>query len=360
MSGTPLVRRDPPRPAGHGAEAEKSRTARGRGALVLGLLGCLFVLLLAVAASLLIGSGQVGFGDVVHAVFDRDPADKGQLVVHEVRVPRTVVGLLAGVGLGLAGTVMQGVARNPLADPTLLGVNAGASLSVVLAISVVGLTSSSQYIWFGFLGALLAALLVYGVGSLGREGATPVKLALAGTATTAVLQALTNAVLLRDRQSYDQFRFWQVGSLSARDGAVLWQALPFVVAGGVLALLLGPQLNALSLGDDVARGLGQRVGLVRAGSAAAVVLLCGASVAVAGPIGFLGLAVPHVARLFTGPDYRWVLPYSAVLAPTVLLLADILGRVVARPGEVQVGVITAGLGCVPFIWLVRRRKLVEL
>ncbi|MFF5894485.1 FecCD family ABC transporter permease [Streptomyces argenteolus] len=342
------------------AGSTERRRARSRPVLAVGLLGAVALLLLSVLASLAVGSGDVSLRDVLDGVFDPNLDVKGQLIVQEVRIPRTVAGLLAGAALGLAGTVMQGVARNPLADPQLLGVNAGASVAVVCSISFFGFTLATQYIWFGFLGALLAALLVYGVGSLGREGATPVKLALAGAATSAVLTSVTSAVLLQDRDSYDRFRFWQLGALTARDADVLWQVSPFVAAGALLALLLGPQLNALSLGDDLARGLGQRVGVARLVSALAVVLLCGAATVVAGPIGFVGLAVPHAARLITGPDYRWVLPYSMVLAPVMLLVADIVGRVVAPPGEVQVGVVTAAIGCVPFIWLVRRRKQVEL
>ncbi|MFJ2570707.1 FecCD family ABC transporter permease [Streptomyces halstedii] len=356
MSGPALRSATPQRTTG----TPPPRRTRSRPVLALGLVAASAVLLLTVLASLAVGSGDVPFHDVLRGVFDPDLQVKGQLIVREVRIPRTVAGLLAGAALGLAGAVMQGVARNPLADPQLLGINAGASVAVVCSISFLGFTVATQYIWFGFLGALLAALLVYGVGSLGREGATPVKLALAGAATSAVLTSVTSAVLLQDREGYDRFRFWQLGALTARDADVLWQASPFVVAGAVLALALGPQLNALSLGDDLARGLGQRVGLARLTSALAVVLLCGAATVVAGPIGFVGLAVPHAARLITGPDYRWVLPYSMVLAPVMLLVADIVGRIVAPPGEVQVGVVTAAIGCVPFIWLVRRRKLVEL
>ncbi|MFD7287596.1 FecCD family ABC transporter permease [Streptomyces sp. NPDC059863] len=344
-----------------GVETEKSgRAVRSRPLLAAGLSATAIILTVVIWASLAIGSGDAGAGDVVRALFDPDMSDKGQLIVREVRVPRTVAGLLAGAALGLAGAVMQGVARNPLADPSLLGINAGASVVVVFAIGVLGLTEPSQYIWFGFLGALGAAVLVYGVGSLGREGATPVKLALAGAATTAVLTSLTTAMLLADRQTFDQFRFWQVGSIADRDTAVLWQALPFIAVGAVFALALGPRLNALSLGDDLARALGQRVGLARLASAAAVVLLCGAATAIAGPIGFVGLLVPHAARIVTGPDYRWILPYSLLLAPVLVLVSDIVGRVVARPGEVQVGIVTAAIGAIPFVLLVRRRNLVEL
>ncbi|MHB9757562.1 FecCD family ABC transporter permease [Streptomyces sp. BYX5S] len=342
------------------ARSSRDTTRRSRNALAAGLLPLALVLAGAVLLSLVVGSGDVPLGDVLAGLFHPDRADRAQLIVREVRVPRTVAGLLAGVALGLAGTVMQGIARNPLADPGLLGVNAGASVFVVFAISVLALTDPAQYIWFGFLGACLAALLVYGVGSLGRDGATPVKLALSGAAVAAALGSVTSAMLLTDRSTFDQFRFWQVGSLNGREPDVLWQALPFIVVGSLLALALGPQLNTLALGDDTARGLGQRIALARLAAAACVVLLCGAATVVAGPIAFVGLAVPHAARLITGPDHRWILPYSALLAPAALLLADIAGRVVARPGEVQVGVMTAALGAIPFVVLVRRRNMVEL
>ncbi|MFE7975005.1 FecCD family ABC transporter permease [Streptomyces shenzhenensis] len=318
------------------------------------------LLLAATALSLAVGSGDVSLHDVVHGVLDPDRSVRGQLVVQEVRIPRTLAGLLAGAALGLAGTVMQGVTRNPLADPGLLGINAGAAVAVVFAMSVLSLTEPAQYIWFGFLGACLAAGLVYGIAGLGREGATPVKLALAGAAATALLVSATDTMLLSDSQTYDQYRFWQVGALDGRDLDVLLQAVPFVAVGGVLALALGPRLNGLALGDDIARALGQRVAVARLVGAASVVLLCGASTAVAGPIGFVGLAVPHAVRMITGPDHRWILPYSALLAPVLLLVADVVGRVVARPGEIQVGVVTAAVGCVPFIVLVRRRGKADL
>lgn len=349
----------PGAPAGK-APPSRARAPRSRPLLATGLLVLVGVLALTVWASLAVGAGDVPVGDVLRGVFSADASDKGQLIVQQVRVPRTLVGLMAGVALGLAGTVMQGVARNPLADPGILGVNSGASLAVVCAISVLGLADPAQYIWFGFVGAFAAAVLVFGIGALGREGATPVKLALAGAATTAVLGSLTTSVLLTDNQTFDQFRFWQVGALTARDSGTLWTVLPFLAVGVCFALLLGPRLNALSLGDDMARGLGQRVGAARVAAAAAVVLLCGGATAVAGPIGFVGLVVPHAARMITGPDYRWILPYSALFAPVLLLVSDIVGRVVAPPGEVQVGVVTAAVGAVPFIILVRRRDMASL
>ncbi len=325
-----------------------------------GVLGLIVLLLVSIVLSLTVGSGHVPLSDVWQGMFSPDRSVEGQLIVQHLRIPRTVAGLLAGAALGLAGAVIQGVTRNPLADPGLLGINAGASAAVVLAIGWLGITAANGYIWFGFLGAAVAATVVYGIGSLGREGATPVKLALAGQATSSALIALTTAMLLKDTETYDRYRFWQVGSLTGRSSDVLWQAAPFIGIGVLLALALGPQLNALALGDDVARGLGQKVGLIRVLSAVAVVLLTGAATVVAGPIAFVGLVVPHAVRTISGADYRWTLVLSLLLAPSLLLVSDVIGRIIARPGELQVGIVTAAVGAIPFVILVRRRKLAEL
>jgi iron complex transport system permease protein len=305
------------------------------------------------------GSKPIPLGEVFDAFVAFDGSNN-HLIIRSLRVPRTLIGMGVAVALGLAGALMQAVTRNPLADPGILGINAGAALAVVIAIYVFGVGSLSVYVWFAFAGAAGASLLVYALGSLGREGATPVKLALAGAAASALLGAFTSAILLTDLTTLDQFRFWAVGSLAGRDAVILGQVTPFLVLGSVTAVGLARALNTLSLGQDVARSLGQRVALARAISAAAVVMLVGAAVAAAGPIGFVGLTVPHVARAITGPDYRWVLPYSAVLAPILLLGADVIGRLVARPSEIQVGIVTAVLGAPFFIALVRRRKLAEL
>jgi iron complex transport system permease protein len=318
------------------------------------------IVLLAVAAcSVAYGSKPIAFGAVVDAFFAFDGSND-HLIVRSLRVPRTTIGLGVGAALGLAGALMQGITRNPLADPGILGVEAGAALAVVLGIHVVGIGSLTGYVWFAFAGAAVASVVVYALGSLGGGGATPVKLALAGVALSALLGSATSAVLLLDVATLDQFRFWAVGSLAGRDGSVATQVAPFLVAGGLLALPAGRALNILALGDDVARSLGQRVAAVRAISALAVVVLTGAATAAAGPIGFVGLTIPHVARAICGPDYRWILPWSMVLGPTLLLGADVVGRVVARPGELQVGVITALVGAPFFIALVRRRRLAQL
>ena len=350
---TELVVARPTQPA-------RSATAVRQAALGVGLLAAIGLLVLVALMSVGVGAKSIPLGTVLDALFDYDPTNNDHLIIRSLRVPRTCVGLLVGAALGAGGTLMQGLTRNPLADPGILGVNAGAALFVVIGIYWFDLGSLLGYVWFAFFGAAVASLIVYSLGSLGREGATPVKLALAGAALTAMLGSITTAILLTDVETLDQFRFWNVGSLAGRTGTIAANVAPFIAVGLVMAIASGPMLNGLALGDDVARGLGQRIGLSRVIGAVAIVLLCGAATAAAGPIAFVGLAVPHVARVITGPDYRWVIPYSIVLAPVLLLGSDIVGRVIARPGEVQVGIVTAVLGAPVFIFLVRRRKMAEL
>jgi iron complex transport system permease protein len=326
-------------------------------ALSAGLAAGVVVLVAVLATSLVVGARPTALAAAFDAIRAYDPGLDDHVIVRQLRLPRTLIGLLAGIGLGLAGAVMQGITRNPLADPGLLGVNAGAALAVVIAIHLFGVASLTGYVWFAFAGAALASVAVYLLGATGRDGATPIKLALAGAALTALLGSITTGVLLVDATTLDQFRFWAVGSLSGRDGTMAAQAAPFVVIGAVVALGTARSLDVLALGDDVARSLGQHIGLVRLTAAASVVVLAGTATAAAGPIVFVGLTVPHIARSITGPDHRWLLAYSAVLAPILLVGADVLGRVVARPGEVQVGIITAMLGAPVFVALVRRRTL---
>ncbi|HET9547789.1 MAG TPA: iron chelate uptake ABC transporter family permease subunit [Desertimonas sp.] len=342
------------------AVARRPSVRSRAGTRSVGLLAAIVLLAAVTACSLAYGAKAMPLQTVWDAFTDFDPQNNDHLIVRSLRVPRTIIGLLVGAALGLAGAVMQGVTRNPLADPALLGIEAGASLAVVAGISVFNIGSLSGYVWFAFAGAAGASAVVYGLSSFGHRGSTPLKLALAGTAVAALLSSLTSAVLLLDVTTLDQFRFWVVGSLAGRDDAIIWDVIPFIAVGAVLSVGVGSGLNTLALGDDIARGLGQRVAVIRAVSAVAVVLLCGAATAAAGPIAFVGLTVPHVARAICGPDYRWILPWSMVLAPTLLLGADVIGRLVARPGELQVGIVTAIIGAPFFIALVRRRHLVEL
>ncbi|WP_438828606.1 FecCD family ABC transporter permease [Streptomyces hesseae] len=315
------------------------------------------VLLLVVVASLAVGAKQIPVGQVWHGLFHYT-GDETDVIVRDVRVPRTVLGLLVGAGLGLAGTVMQALTRNPLADPGLFGINAGAAAAVVSGVSFLGVTSLTGYVWFAFLGAAAVSVVVYALG--GSRGATPVRLALAGTAVTAALNGYVYAVQLMDTAALDRMRFWTVGSLASANDTVVRQVAPFIAVGVLLALLLARPLNAMALGDDQARALGTRLTATRVLALLTVTLLCGAATAACGPVVFIGLMVPHAVRSFTGPDLRWVLPYAAVLAPVLLLGSDIAGRILTRPSELQVGIVTALIGGPVFIHLVRRRRMAQL
>ncbi|MFH8734921.1 MULTISPECIES: FecCD family ABC transporter permease [unclassified Streptomyces] len=321
-----------------------------------GLLGAVVVLLVLLVVSIAIGAKPLSVDQVWHGLFD-DTGTFSDVVVGE-RLARTLLGLLAGVALGLSGAVLQALTRNPLADPGLLGINMGASAAVVTAISFLGVSSLTGYVWFAFLGAAAVGVLVYVLG--GTRSATPVRLALAGTAISAALYGYLQAVMIMDNAALGKMRFWTVGSLVSADMSTIRQVLPFIAVGTVLALALARPLNAMAMGDDTARALGANLNRTRALSMAAATLLCGAATAACGPIVFVGLMVPHVVRSFTGPDLRWILPFSAVLSPVLLLGADVVGRLVARPAEIQVGIVTAIIGGPVFIYLVRRRKVTQL
>jgi len=318
----------------------------------------LAVLLAVTVASITIGSRDVEWNDIVAALGGAtDNIAQGAVAK---RIPRTVLALVVGAGLGLAGAVMQGVTRNPLADPGILGVNMGASLAVVCGMAWFGLWTQTAMIWVAIGGAAAAAVFVYIVGSLGRGGPTPLKLALAGTATSAALVSFITAITLPRNDIAANIRSWQIGGVGGATFDTMTQAVPFLVVGFVLCLLSARSLNSLALGDDVAAGLGEHVALARGVSSLGAVLLCGVATALAGPIGFVGLVVPHLCRLVVGIDHRWLLPLSAVTGAALLTAADVLGRIVARPGEIDVGIITALVGAPFFVYIVRRQKLREL
>ncbi|MER6815516.1 iron chelate uptake ABC transporter family permease subunit [Spirillospora sp. NPDC000708] len=302
--------------------------------------------------SLAVGARPLSVGQAWDGLLHRGSGS--YTVVHQMRLPRTLLGLLAGIALGLAGAVMQALTRNPLADPGLLGINAGASAAVVSAISFFGIVSFAGFVWFAFAGAGAVAVLLYAVG--GGRGATPARLALAGSALNAALYSYVNAVQLLDTASLDRMRFWTVGSLAAAQMSTVEKVAPFVAVGLVLALLLARPLNAMAMGEDAARALGARPGRAKILAIAAVTLLCGAATAACGPIIFVGLMVPHLVRALTGPDLRWLLPYCAVLAPALMLAADVLGRVVVRPSELQVGIVMVVAGGPVFLYFVRRPR----
>lgn len=324
----------------------------------LGLLAALGALALCTLLSITIGTKSIPATDVWNALAHYDGTYNHD-VIRTLRVPRTIIGIFVGAALGLAGALMQALTRNPLAEPGILGVNSGAAAAVVIATFTLGATGT-HLVWPAFLGAALAAIAVYALGSRGRAAATPVRLALAGTALAAVLQGLIHGIVVLNDFVFDRIRFWQVGSLTGRDLDIFWQVAPFLVIGIAVALCLGPSLNAIALGDELAAGLGARIPLVRAVTALAIILLCGAATAAAGPIWFVGLVIPHIARLITGPDQRWLLPWSAVLGALLLTTADTVGRIVLPSSELEVGIITAFIGAPVFIALVRSRKMAAL
>jgi iron complex transport system permease protein len=335
-------------------------TPRRASALVPGLAVLAAVLAVVAFLSVTQGSRDIGLGEVLGALGSwTDDGTTNTIVTLELRVPRTLLGILVGAALGVAGAILQGVTRNPLADAGIMGINSGAAVFVVFAITVLGLRGVSVYVWFAFAGAIAALVLVYAVASLGREGATPVKLALAGAAVTAGLGSLTTGIVMTNVDALNELRFWQVGSLAGRYAPILTGVAPFLIAALIASLAFGRVLNGLALGEDIARGLGQRVGLTRVAAFGVVAVLAGAATAACGPIVFIGLVVPHIARFLCGPDYRWILPYSMLLAPIVLLLADVIGRVVVPPDELQVGVVLGLLGAPVFIGIVRFGRMSE-
>ena len=322
------------------------------------LLVSLAVLAGLLLASVLIGSREVSWDEIVAAL--GGSVDGFGAAAVATRIPRTLLAVVAGAALGMSGAVMQGVTRNPLADPGILGVNVGAALAIVCGMAYFGLTNAHEMIWTAIFGAGVTALFVYTIGSLGRGGSTPLKLALAGAATSAALASFVTAVVLPRNDIAGGVRSWQIGGVGGATMANIQVVAPFLVVGFVICFLSAKSLNSLALGDDLAAGLGERVALARASAAIGAVVLCGAVTAVAGPIGFVGLVVPHACRLLVGVDHRWLLPFSAVLGAALLTGADVLGRIVARPSEIDVGIITALIGAPFFIYIVRRRKVREL
>ena len=306
------------------------------------------------AASVAVGSRAVAVSDVTAALGGAQDTIARAAVAK--RIPRTLLGAAVGGALGLAGALLQGVTRNPLAGPGILGINLGASLAVVVGIVAFGLSTARGYIWVAIVGAGLAAAFVYAVGSLGRGGATPLKLALAGAATSAALTSFIAAVALPRADLADSIRSWQIGGIGGASYASIAQVLPFLAIGLVISVASARSLNSLALGDDLAAGLGERVVVARAAAGLAAVLLTGAATAAAGPIGFVGLVVPHACRLLVGVDHRWLLPFSALTGACLLLASDVLGRLVARPSELDVSIVTALLGAPWFILIVRRHR----
>jgi len=329
--------------------------ARSGPVLVAGLGIGVLLLILAMVLSIAFGAASIAPADVWNAIFAFDGSSTNHLIIRTLRVPRAAVAALVGASLAVAGAIMQGLTRNPLGDPGILGINTGAALGVVFAVFFFNVSSLSFYALFAFAGATATAVAVYGLGSLGRGGPTPLNLTIAGAAFTALLSSFTTGVLILNQRTLEEVRFWLAGSVAGRDLNLLLQVLPYLLIGLLLAFGLGRQITTIALGEDVARGLGQNTAWIKGLAAVAVVLLAGGSVAVAGPIGFIGLVIPHVARFLVGVDYRWILPYAALMGGIFLIISDVAARLMLRPTELPVGVMTALIGGPFFVYLVRWR-----
>lgn len=318
----------------------------------------LALLVLLGAASLAFGARDVSLTEVL-AALGGGAEGVGEAAV-TLRMPRTVLAMLVGAALALSGCAMQAITRNPLADPGILGVSSGAALAVVVGIAFFGLSNPYSYIGVATLGAAAASAFVYAVGSMGRGGATPLKLALAGAASAAAFSSLVSAILLPRVDILETFRFWQIGGVGGASWDRILVVAPFLGLGALICLLSARGMNSLALGDDMAAGLGVQVGRTRLLAAVGAVILAGAATAIAGPIGFVGLVVPHLCRLLVGTDHRWLLPFSAIAGAALLTLADVVGRIITRPEEIDVGIVTAFIGAPVFIWIVRRQRVREL
>lgn len=343
--------------AARGGARERTRSQRRR---VLGLAAMLVLLLLLSAVSIAVGSRSITLATTWEAFVAFDGTSSEHLLVRELRLPRTLLAIVVGFCLGAAGAVMQALTRNPLAEPGLLGVNSGAAAAIAFGIAFLGITDVSGYMWLGLIGAALAGVAVYLLGGV-RKGTNPVRLVLAGAALSVVLMAITQVVLINSVDDvFDRYRNWMVGSLAGRGFTVLTSVGLLAVVGLLLAFALARSLDSVALGEDTSRALGANPTRTWMVAGAAVIVLAGAATAAAGPITFLGLAAPHLARMLAGVDHRWVLPYSGLLAAVLIVGADTLGRVVSRPGEVSVGIMVALLGGPFFVFLVRRRKIAQL
>ncbi|MCG1027183.1 iron ABC transporter permease [Virgibacillus halodenitrificans] len=304
-------------------------------------------------ASTIFGLTKVTTQTLVNSIYHFDGSNE-HIIIQQARIPRALIAAAVGGSLAIAGAIMQGLTNNPLASPSLFGVNAGASFLVVVGISFLGFTSSGSFTWLAFAGAAVSSIIVYVLGSMGRDGITPIKITLAGAAIAALFSSLTQGILTLNESALDQVLFWLAGSVQGRDLDVLIGVLPYLILGWLASIFIGKQMNVLTMGEDIAKGLGQKTLLIKIVGAIIVVLLAGGSVAIAGPIGFIGIVIPHISRWFVGIDYRWIIPYSGLLGAMLLLMADIAARYIIMPAEVPVGVMTAFIGVPFFIYIARR------
>ncbi|MBT2640133.1 iron ABC transporter permease [Bacillus sp. ISL-39] len=319
----------------------------------IGFVAAIFFILFLICASIVYGYTDTSWGTAFNTFTDYDGSNE-HIIIQSVRLPRALIAAAVGASLAIAGVLMQTLTKNPLASPGIFGVNAGAGFAVVVAVTVFSVGSLQAFAWISFLGAALAAVSVYVIGSAGREGLTPMKLTLAGAAMTAMFSSFTQGLLVLDEAALEQVLYWLAGSVQGRKLETLISVLPYLVVGWLAAILISSKMNVLSMDEDVAKGLGMNTGLVKLGAGVIIVLLSGGAVAVAGPIGFIGIVIPHLTRAVVGIDHRWVIPFSAIFGGMLLLAADIAARYVLMPQEIPVGVMTAMIGTPFFIYIARK------
>lgn len=319
----------------------------------LGLILTVFLLLLFLCLSLVYGYTSTTWNMTFESFIHFNHSNE-HIIIQSVRLPRAFIAAAVGASLAVSGVLMQTLTKNPLASPDILGINAGASMAIVLTVTFIGINNLQAFTWIAFLGAAIASISVYAIGSAGGEGLTPMKLTLAGSAMAALFASLTQGLLVSNETALDQVLFWLAGSVSGRKLENLTAVLPYLVLGMILAQLLSGKMNVFSMGEDVAKGLGLKTILLKLGMGLVVIMLAGGSVAVAGPIGFIGIVIPHLTRYLVGNDHRWVIPYSALLGAILLLAADIASRYVMMPKEVPVGIMTAIIGTPFFIYIARK------
>jgi iron complex transport system permease protein len=330
-----------------------TRILGSRALLLPGLAVGVLLLVACLLWSITLGAAEITPQVVYEALFNFDSTNFQHLIIQTVRFPRVLSGVIVGASLAVSGAIMQGLTRNPLADPGILGINSGAAFAVVLVVVILGDPSLSTYAVFAMIGGGLAAVVVYALGSMGRGGATPLKLTLAGVILSAFISSFTTVILIADQETLDKIRFWTAGSLAGREMPLLLQTAPYMIIGLVASLFISRQITTISLGEDVAAGLGQNTAWVKILAAIVVVLLAGGAVSLAGPIGFVGLVIPHIVRFIVGMDYRWIVPYSAILGGILVTVADVGSRILIRPQELPVGVVMALVGAPFFVWLAR-------
>ncbi|WP_435748088.1 FecCD family ABC transporter permease [Microbacterium sp. PMB16] len=335
------------------ADSARAAITVSRRRRMLGFALAVATLLVCMVLSLTIGSQRLSVEQIAAALQGAD--SEAWTIIRDLRAPRTLLGVLVGAALGIAGALMQAFTRNPLADPGILGVNAGAAFAVAAGAASFGITTLSGTIWFALLGAVLTTFAVWAIGASGRRGADPLRITLAGVAIGAFLSGITSGITLLLPEVFDRMRGWNAGSIASTPTEQVSGVLPFLALGFILAFAVARPLNAVALGDDLAVSLGSRIVRTRVLAIIAATLLCATATAVAGPIGFVGLMVPHAVRWFTGPDQRWIFAGSLIAAPVLVLASDIVGRVVLRSGELPVGIVTAFIGAPVLIALVRRR-----